>query len=174
MSAGIATSPAALPTRYQLRPIYQSPGEPSISQRIRSYGFSTILVNDNSLFPWIRRGDLVFIRRAEFEGVKAGDFILIERGSRVVLRRVLRRSVRPEQGNRVTRLLVRGEKRRLSLERVTGSQFLGRAVRIHRRRKHIDMHSFERATLSKALIGISILGNLWQQSLHAMKAILFT
>jgi hypothetical protein len=173
MSAGTAISPAALPVGIQFHPVSQLPVEPSLSQRIRNHGFCTFLVKDNSLLPWIRRGDLVFIRRSEFGGVKAGDFILFEQGSRVELRRVVRRSIRPEHGNRI-RLLVRGQKRRQKLEDVTGSQFLGYAIRIHRRRRHIDMHSFERATLSKAIVGISFLGDYCRQSLQALRAILFT
>ncbi|HKS80743.1 MAG TPA: hypothetical protein VJR23_04500 [Candidatus Acidoferrales bacterium] len=174
MSAATATSPAAPPSEFQVPPIAQPPVEPTLSERIRSHGFCTLLANDNSLFPWIRRGDLVFIRRSEFNGIMAGEFILCEQGSRVVLRRVLRHKMAAESGNHVSGLLVKGHKGRTKFEHVTAGHYLGRAIRIHRRSKHIDMQSFERAALSKVLTGFSRLGISCRQSLHVLRAILFT
>lgn len=124
------------------------------------------------MFPWIRRGDSLFIRRIGFVAVNAGDCILFERGSRVVFRRVLRIARVGAEWNAESLLVVKSHAHGRREDFVTPRQFLGRAIRIHRRTKHIDMQSFERNLLGKLLAGISIVKYNVQRSIRALKAIL--
>jgi len=154
------------PSRLHPRTEARQPLELTVPQRIRRHGFATFYVADNRMFPWVRRGDLVFIRRIDFGAVQAGDCILAERGSRAVLRRVLRR-VNAEDGVIAgSALLIKSYAHGRKEEFVTPGQFLGRAVRIHRGRKHIDMESLERKILAKGLAGISYARRAGQRSGH--------
>lgn len=167
-----ASAVSRVPAEFPRNPEWHELHEPTISERIRNHGFATISVMDNRMFPWIRRGDLVFIRRIDFDAAKAGDSILFERGSRVVLRRVLRRAKEAEYGG-AGALVVKSYAHGRRQEFVASRRFLGRAIRIHRRRKHIDMESFERIALAKGLAGFSNLKRMFGRPLQSLKTLLF-
>jgi hypothetical protein len=173
-AAGAANVVPPDPSRFNTRDEAQKTTEPSIPHRIRKHGFATFRVGDNRMFPWIRRGDLVFIRRVDFGAVRAGDCVLIERGSRVVFRRVLRLARVGAEGNAERALVVKSYAHARREDFVTPRQFLGRAVRIHRRTSHIDAESFERVVLAKVLASVSIVKYNVQRPIRSLKKMLST
>ncbi len=54
-------------------------------------GSVCLRVLGGSMTPWIRSGDLVFIKRYDFERVSAGDVILFERDGRFFVHRMIGR-----------------------------------------------------------------------------------
>ena len=62
-----------------------------ISRKIRSQGSVCLRVLGGSMTPWIRSGDLVFIKRFDFERVSTGDVILFERDDRFFVHRIIGR-----------------------------------------------------------------------------------
>jgi signal peptidase I len=123
----------------------------SIADKVRIGGSATIRIVASSMYPWIRPGDQAFIRRSDFSQVKVGDVILYERANRFFTHRVVRRITRPSLAGNVSLLVVKGD----ALDRpdapVSAKEFLGRAIRIHRGTRHIDLESFSQAFLGKFL-----------------------
>jgi signal peptidase I len=145
MSAAAAISPVREPL---IRAIGESPeGVSAIAHRIRTRGSACVRVLGASMFPWIRSGDLVFVRRIEFDRVRRGQVILFERAGRLIAHRVLRAAS--------AAIVTKGD----SLDRadapVRREEFLGRVTRRHRRRKHVDMESLAQELLGRCVARFS-------------------
>jgi signal peptidase I len=123
----------------------------SIADKVRIGGSAIIRVVASSMYPWIRPGDQAFIRRGDFSQVKAGDVILYERANRFFIHRVVRRITRPALAGKVSLLVVKGDAMDRPDAPVSAKEFLGRAIRIHRGNRHIDLESFSQTLLGKFL-----------------------
>ena len=53
-----------------------------IAAKLRADGSVCFRVLGASMFPWIRSGDLVFVRRFAYEQASRGDVVLFERADR--------------------------------------------------------------------------------------------
>ena len=107
------------------------------------------------MFPWIRTGDYVFVRRYSMEMVKPGEVVLFEREGRLFVHRVLR-GLQHQAGAKTPRTLItKGD----ALERedapVSQAEFLGRVTRVHRGQRHIDLESLGQVALGRFLALIS-------------------
>ena len=154
MSAASALSPFPI-DQGPRRGASASVAQESVADKIRIGGSATIRVVATSMFPWIRPGDQAFIRRYDFSQISPGDVILYERANRLFIHRVIRRITRPSLGGDASLLVVKGD----ALDRpdapVSAKEFLGRAIRIHRGKRHIDLESFSQTVLGKVLSGVS-------------------
>jgi len=153
VSAASALSP--YPIDHEARRGTAPSAQESVADKVRVGGSATIRVVATSMFLWIRPGDQAFIRRYDFSQINSGDVILYERANRLFIHRVIRRITRPGLGGDVTLLVVKGD----ALDRpdapVSAKEFLGRAIRIHRGKRHIDLQSFSQTVLGKFLAGVS-------------------
>jgi len=127
----------------------------SIAEKIRIHGFVLYPVRDSAQFPWIRKGDSVFIRRSSYEAAAAGDMILFQSGGSVAVGRVIRLVSRHAEGKSDYLLVVAGSSRGRPDLLIPAREFLGRAIRIHRGRKHIDLDSAGRRAISRIAAAIS-------------------
>lgn len=127
----------------------------SVADKIRVGGSATIRVVARSMSPWVRPGDQIFIRRYDFAQVAPGDIILYERANRLFVRRVIRRtgSILGLNGSGLgtASLVVKGDALNRPCESVYPREFLGRAIRVHRGNRHIDLESLTRTMLGKFL-----------------------
>jgi signal peptidase I len=124
------------------------------------------------MFPWFRSGDLVFVRRCDFEGISVGDVILFEKGGENFLHRVIRRIANGMASGTDSLVVTKGDAMNGEDVPVAAKQFLGRAIRLHRGRRHIDLESLERRFLARALARISGALPLLYRPLRAAKALL--
>ena len=152
MSAASALSPY----RVQHEPrLVSATAAASVADKVRIGGSAIIRVISRSMSPWVLAGDQVFVRRFDFSQVVAGDIILYERANRIFIHRVIRRVFRPNREGTASFLTVAGS----ALDRgdifVSAEEFLGRATRIHRGKRHIDLESFSRSVLSRILAKFS-------------------
>jgi hypothetical protein len=127
----------------------------SVADKVRIGGSATIRVVARSMQPWVRPGDQVFIRRYDFSQIIPGDIILYERANRLFIHRVIRRVTRPNLEGNASFLVVKSDPLDRSDEPVSPKEFLGRAIRIHRGRRHIDLESFSQTALGKLLAKVS-------------------
>jgi hypothetical protein len=121
----------------------------TIAEQIRRDGSVCLRVHGMSMFPWIRPGDLVFVRCCGFSTVGPGDVILFERDERYFVHRVLQRA---HAGNA---LISKGDALDGADGPVLAEQFLGRAIRIHRRQRHLDLESLGFVLLGRFLAHVS-------------------
>lgn len=125
-----------------------------ITEQIRRNGSVCLRVQGMSMFPWIRPGDLVFVRRCGSAIVKPGDVILFEREERYFIHRVL------ESVSANGTLIAKGDAQDGADAPVLPEQLLGRAIRIHRERRHVDLESPGRIALGRFLARVSRLSPL--------------
>jgi len=143
----------------------------SISEQLRANGSVCFRVLGASMFPWIRSGDLVFVRRFAFEQASRGDVVLFERDARLFVHRVLRGGA--NGAGAADTLVTKGD----ALDRedmpVSRAEFLGRVIRIHRDDRHIDMESMGQKLLGRFLASVSRASSLWYWPIRSAKHFLF-
>jgi signal peptidase I len=123
----------------------------SVAEKVRIGGSATIRIVARSMFPWVRPGDQVFVRRYDFAQVQPGDVILYERANRLFVHRVVQRITQAAIGGNASFLVVKGDALDRSDAPVSAKEFVGRGIRIHRGKRHIDLESFSRNLLGKIL-----------------------
>ena len=148
---------AAIPRIEEKERFISRPAESGseISRKIRSQGSVCLRVLGGSMTPWIRSGDLVFIKRFDFERVSTGDVILFERADRFFVHRVIGRVPNVITRKGVSQLVTKGDALDGVDAPVSAAEFLGRATRIHRGHRHIDLESFAHVLLGRVLAQFS-------------------
>jgi len=138
-----------------------------IAAKLRSDGSACFRVFGASMFPWIRTGDLVFVRRLDYEQARRGDVVVFERDARLFVHRVIRVE---RSGEHV--IVTKGD----ALDRVdapvTRAEFLGRVIRVHRDERHIDMESLGHLVLGRFLARVSRTSSLFYQPVRALRHLL--
>src|SRR3984957_9245503 len=99
-----------------------------ISRKIRSQGSVCLRVLGGSMTPWIRSGDLVFIKRFDFQRVSTGDVILFERDDRFFVHRIIGRVPNAITRNGVSQLVTKGDGLDGVDAPVSAGEFLGRGT----------------------------------------------
>jgi len=120
----------------------------TISEKVRTCGSACFHVFDSNMFPWIRRGDLAFVRRFDFRNLSEGNVILVEREGRLRLTTVITPVVSAIESSFV---VTQGSFSEAAGPEVSEDQFVGKVIRIHRRRRHIDLESASRLILGRLL-----------------------
>lgn len=123
------------------------------------------------MFPWIRSGDLVFVRRFAFDQASAGDVILFERSERLFVHRVIVAGT--NGGGLRTNLITKGDALDTEDAPVSRAEFLGRVIRVHRDSRHIDMESMGRTLIGRLLARVSRASFVFYRPARTMKHLLF-
>jgi len=118
----------------------------------------------------------VFVRRSGFGVVRPGNVILFERDGRYFIHRVLRCMRRSGAGaanatGPAAMLLTKGDALDGRDLPVSQGEFLGRAIRSHRRRRHLDLHSLGQTLLGRFLASVSPASFLLYRPLRGAKKI---
>jgi signal peptidase I len=140
-----------------------------ISRKIRSQGSVCLRVLGGSMTPWIRSGDLVFVKRFDFERVSTGDVILFERADRFFVHRIIGRRLLMPGGKEQARLITKGDALDGVDAPVSAEEFLGRATRIHRGHRHIDLESLTHVLLGRVLAQFSRMSPLLYRPIRFAK-----
>ena len=152
------------------RPVVVSAGSVSeISRKIRSQGSVCLRVLGGSMTPWIRSSDLVFVKRFDCERVSVGDVILFERDGRFFVHRMIGRAQSIRAGETVARLITKGDALDGPDAPISQDEFLGRATRIHRGHRHIDLESFNRIVFGRIVARFSRISPLFYRPLRFAK-----
>jgi signal peptidase I len=149
MSAATAVSPVHRP--FVSASSDHAEGAAAIARRIRTRGSACVRVFGASMFPWIRSGDLVFVRRCDFVRVRSGQVIAFEREGRLIVHRVLRAASAPAPGA----IIAKGDSLDHADAPVQCAEFLGRVTRLHRRRRHVDMESLAQTLFGRCVACLS-------------------
>ena len=131
-----------------------------ISKKICSQGSVYVRALGGSMMPWIRSGDLVFIKRSDFANASAGDMILFERKGRFFVHRMIGHAKSLPAGKSAPLLITKGDALDEEDAPVSPVEFLGRATRIHRGSHHIDLESLTQVFLGRLLARFSRMSRL--------------
>ncbi|MGB0034721.1 MAG: signal peptidase I [Candidatus Acidiferrales bacterium] len=149
MSATLAVSPIRIPLEEGSANFLREPAR--IAERVRSRESACLRVLGGSMFPWIRPGDLLFVRRFAFQMISPGDIILFQRDERFFVHRVIRRIPARANVGAHDSLITKGDALDGEDAPISEADFLGRAIRIHRRRRHIDLLSLGQSLLGRII-----------------------
>jgi signal peptidase I len=146
-----------------------------IAAKLRADGSVCFRVLGASMFPWIRSGDLVFVRKFAYEQASPGDVVVFERRGRLFVHRVIRGAVASAGAGAIQRrdLITKGDALDSQDEPVTRSEFLGRVIRVHRGDRHIDMESMGRTMIGRLLARFSFASFALYRPVRAAKHLLF-
>ena len=144
-----------------------------IAEKLRADGSVCFRVLGASMFPWIRSGDLVFVRSFSYEQASRGDVILYERGGRLFVHRVIKGAVAGTGTKRPTALITKGDALDGEDEPVMRAEFLGRVIRLHRGDRHIDMESMGRVMVGRLIARYSGASFALYRPARAVKHLLF-
>jgi signal peptidase I len=131
-----------------------------VAEKMRSQGSACLRVSGGSMTPWMRSGDFVFIRRFDFAKVSAGEVIVFQRNGLVVVHRAIRCLKAAPSEKTASFLITKGDASDEMDAPVSAEEYLGRATRIHRGRRHIDLESFTQKLLGRLLARISPLSRV--------------
>jgi signal peptidase I len=155
MSATSAVSRVRIEEKEQRFVSPASDAAPSVAEKMRSQGSAYFHVSGGSMTPWIRSGDFVFIRRVDFAKVASGDVIVFQRNGLLVVHRAIRRVKATPSEKAPSVLITKGDASDEMDAPVSAEEYLGRATRIHRGHRHIDLESLTRRLSGYFLARIS-------------------
>jgi signal peptidase I len=165
MSVTSAVSPARISPNPSAPPSGAQVHTNTIGSKIRAQGSASVRILNGDMFPWMRSGDQVFVRRWNFDLLRAGDVILFERNEDFFVHRVL--SV--EGSGATRRLITKGDALDSADSPVTAEEFVGRATRIHRGKRHIDIQSLGQRIAARVIARLSLLSRLWHAPLRSVR-----
>jgi signal peptidase I len=122
-----------------------------IAAKLRADGSVCFRVLGASMFPWIRSGDLVFVRSFAYEQASRGDVVCFERAGRLFVHRVIREAAGGAGGKEHGAMITKGDALDAEDEPVTRAEFLGRVIRVHRGDRHIDLGSIGRVIMGRLI-----------------------
>lgn len=143
-----------------------------VAEKMRSQGSVYLRVSGSSMVPWMRAGDFVFVRQFDFAKVAVGDVIVFSRNGLVVTHRAIRRVPAAPSGETAILLLTKGDALNEADDPVSAAEFLGRATRIHRGRRHVDLDSFTQVSCGRLLARFSRMSRLIYGPLRRAKQLL--
>jgi signal peptidase I len=173
MNASTAIAPARSEREHAAPPRASSRVNP-IAAKIRASGSACFRVLGASMFPWIRSGDFVFVRRSDFSRASVGQVILYERDQRLFVHRVIRSLQNESAGRSGSCLITKGDALDGKDAPVSEAEFLGRVTRVHRGKRHIDLDFLGRILLGHFLAFVSPVSFLLYRPLRIFKHTLFS
>jgi signal peptidase I len=134
-----------------------SPGHKTgdVAVALRQKGWAFLKVTGKSMFPWIREGDVVFLRQAAIADIMRGDVVVFAKNRVLCVHRVLSVESRSVEGQRATILTTKGDSTADVDDAVQSDQFRGKVEFIYRRNREIRIAHGWRRYFGKFLAFVS-------------------
>lgn len=126
-----------------------------VSGAIASRGWAFLKVSGKSMFPWIRHGDIVFVRHAAMQNVVSGDVVVFERNGALCVHRVLSQNTDVTAFISGGALITKGDATAHADAPVFADELRGRVEFIYRRKREIQIARGWRKYFGKLLAVIS-------------------
>jgi signal peptidase I len=129
--------------------------ETDVAVALRQKGWAFLKVSGKSMFPWIREGDIVFLRQVAIAEVARGDVVVFTKNGMLCVHRVLFLKTRSSEGRPTPVLITKGDATADLDDAVLADQFRGKIEFIYRRNREIRLAQGWRKYLGKFLAFIS-------------------
>jgi signal peptidase I len=140
-----------------------------VSAHLARRGHVCLRVHGTSMLPWVRPRDIVLVRRASADAARCGDLVLFARNGQLFVHRVIAK----KQFAGSLQVLAKGDAHPHPDAAVAPDEFLGRVVRIHRRRRRVDLDAPSQLLLGILIARISACSHRWYPAARlAARAIL--
>ncbi|MCL5289123.1 MAG: signal peptidase I [Acidobacteria bacterium] len=135
---------------------------------LRSGGTVVLRVFGGSMWPWLRSGDALFVRREDATHIHLGEVVLFVREGRLFAHRVIRKSSR--DGRPV--LITKGDALPRADAPLAESELLGRVVRVRRAGREFALDSPQRRALGRAAAFVTHSSRFWYPLARALRRVL--
>jgi hypothetical protein len=122
------------------------------------------------MWPWVRGGDVLVVRRAAARSLRRGDIVLFARQGRLFAHRLLR--VKHSGGRGAPVLLTRGDALPNPDEPVTSRELLGRVMAVERDGRRRDLCSLPARVLGRLAARLSVASPVWYPLARAARRLL--
>lgn len=141
-----------------------------LAEQLRSGGAVSLRVFGGSMWPWLRSGDTLHVRREDAARIHAGDIVLFLRHGRLYAHRVIRKTWRDSRAVLVTK----GDALPRADSPLTPGELLGRVLRVRRAAHEFTLDSPGRRALGRAAALLTHSSRLWYPLARALKRTLFS
>lgn len=126
-----------------------------VTHTVQEKGWAFLRVSGKSMLPWIREGDIVFLRRTRIFEIARGDVVVFQRNGTMCVHRVLavRRDVSQDASN--VSLITKGDATADADAPVSSDDFRGKVEFVYRRNREINIASGWRRHVGKVLALLS-------------------
>jgi len=101
-----------------------------------------------SMWPFVKQGEKLIIKKFPIEDLKIGDLILYQRNNQKVCHRLIKK----KEINGRYLIFVRGDNSTVSAELITEQMFLGKAISILRKGKMINLTSSKQRLINWLIV----------------------
>lgn len=122
-----------------------------VTGTIRRRGWAFLRVSGKSMLPWIREGDIVFLRQTPIREVVRGDVVVFRKNGTLCVHRVLATRGHAAPGESHVSLITKGDATADADSPVSFGDVLGRVEFVYRRNREIPMASGWRRYFGKLL-----------------------
>jgi signal peptidase I len=140
-----------------------------VTEAVRVRGAVLLQVAGRSMMPWIRPGDVLFIRRTDPHSVTPGEVVLFARNEQLVVHRVIRKSL----SSPPSLLVTKGDAVADPDEHVSGAELLGRVTCIYRGWRQINLETPQQIVLGRLLSRLSGSSRFWLPVARLVKRFVF-
>lgn len=145
-------------------PVHSADAAAALQQK----GWIFLKVSGKSMFPWIREGDIVFLRKAAIADVARGDVVVFARSGLLCVHRVLSLETRSTENQLATVLMAKGDATADRDDAVSADQFRGKVEFIYRRNREIRIAQGWRKYFGKLLAFGSPITSWWRPAASAL------
>ena len=135
---------------------------------LRSGGAVTLRVFGGSMWPWLRSGDAISVRREDAARIHRGEVVLFAREGRLFAHRVIRKFAR--DGRAV--LITKGDTLPRADAPLEAAELLGRVFRVRRAGREFALDSPQRRALGRAAALVTHSSRFWYPLARAVKRLL--
>ncbi len=138
-----------------------------LQESLRKNGEARIRVHGGSMWPWLRPGDELLIRTAEFARLAPGEIVLFSREGRLFAHRALRR-VRDTTSGRM-QLLTKGDTLPVADAPVNEAEVLGRVSGVRRGGREFSLDTLPRVALGRVCALLTQTSRVWYPLARSLK-----
>jgi signal peptidase I len=157
--------PSATPAPPELVPDDVRLRAEMLADVLRSGGTVTLRVFGGSMWPWLRSGDAISVRRDDAARIHLGEVVLFLREGRLFAHRVIRKLAR--DGRAV--LITKGDALPRADAPLADAELLGRVFRVRRAGREFALDSPQRRALGRAAAWVTHSSRFWYPLARALR-----
>lgn len=124
-------------------------------------GRAFLKVSGKSMLPWLRPGDIVFVRKTDASQISRGNVVVFENDGHVSMHRVIERISSRDGDAGSARFITKGDARVLADAPIGADELCGRVEFLYRNGNEIRLASGWRKVFGKFLAVISPVNRFW-------------
>ncbi|MFZ0211095.1 MAG: signal peptidase I [Candidatus Acidiferrales bacterium] len=143
-------------------------GPKEVAGILSAKGWAFLKVSGKSMLPWIRPGDVVFLRKAKIEEIERGDVVVFESNGSLCVHRMIAPCCSGAEQEKRFGLVTKGDCVAEADEPIFAEEFRGKVAFIYRNGKERALDAGWRKMLGKVIALLSPRNGWWLPLLRAL------